>query len=148
MDEALPVSLVPEPLRVAHLYLVSLDEEAKQKKSRESHRDFLKSFIMGSFEPDEEGNFFYEFPEPINLGDYLCRGLKAQRRTSEWINDDKAREIIAAHGLEDRCLKEVTETYIDYDALYAANQEGIIPDEEIDTVLEISESYALVKVKA
>lgn len=136
--------LVSEPLRVAHLYLVSLDEEAKQKKSREFHRDFLKSFIMTAAEPDENGNFVYEFPDPI----FACRGLMLQRRTSEWINDDRAREIIASHGLEDRCLKQVTETYIDYDALYAANQEGIIPDEEIDTILEISESYALVKVKA
>lgn len=140
-------SVVPEPLRVAHLYLVSLDEEARQKKAKESHRDYLKSFIMSSFEPDEEGNFFYEFPDPVNLGDYWCRGLKAQRRTSEWINDERAREIIEAHGLESRCIKQVVSEVIDYDELYAANQEGIIPDDEIDTVLEISESYALVKVK-
>jgi hypothetical protein len=103
--------------------------------------------LLQSLEPDEDGNFYYEFPDVIHLDETNFAGIMAQRRVSEYVDDDKAMELIKVHGLEDRCLKSYMVTEIDYDALYACNQEGVISDEDIDSIIEVNENYALVKVK-
>jgi hypothetical protein len=103
--------------------------------------------LLQALEKDEEGHYFYEFPAPIYLDDTTYSGLMAQRRVSEYIDDSKAWDVITRHSLEDRCFKTVTTIEIDYDELYACNQEGIISDEEIDSILETDETYALIKVK-
>ena len=139
----MPVESVPEPLRRAHLYLAALDDEATQKARREDHRAYLKEWLINTFEPNDKGDYVYEFPKPIGA----TKGLMLQRRVSEWVDEDRARALVSRHGLEDRCLTTVTSSVFDFDELYACNQEGIISDEEIDTILELSESYALVKVK-
>lgn len=137
---------IPEELKLAHLYLITTVDEAQLKTQRESLRKRLMP-ILKSFDPDEDGHFFYEFPEPINLDGIEYSGLLAQRRVSEFVNDETAMEVIKANGLEDKCLKSYMVTEIDYDAVYAANQEGLISDEDIDSIIEQSENYALVKVK-
>lgn len=103
--------------------------------------------ILRDLEPDEDGNYFYEFPDIIYLDDVAYSGLQAQRRVSEFVNDDTAMEVIKTHKLEDRCLKSYMVTEIDYDAVYACNQEGLIPDEDIDSIIEFNETFALVKIK-
>lgn len=144
----MPVESVPEPVRRAHLYLAALDDEAVFKKRKEEHRDYLKAWIMEAFDPTDKGDFLFEFPQgSINLPGGPCKGLLVQRRVSEWVDDDKALAIIGRHGLQGRCIKEVKSYHIDYDELYACNQEGLISDDEIDSILEISESFALTKVK-
>lgn len=139
---------VPEPLKWAHLYLNALEGEAQFKKYREQYRKQLLPWLKES-EPDEDGNYYYEFPDPLHIGDDRTeyKGLKAQRRVSELINENVAQELIMKHDLGSRCIKEVVSYVIDYDELYACNQEGIISDEEIDSIIETEETFALVKVK-
>ena len=138
---------LPEPLRLSHLYLLSAHDEAELKKRKEDARTFLLPWLQDNFAPDENGCYLYEFPDPINIDGVSYRGLMAQRRVSEFVNEDRAKEIIADHHEEDRCLVPITELYVDYDALYALNQEGIISDEEIDSIIEPQETFALVRVK-
>lgn len=133
----------------AHTFLFSSSQEEQARKLKEKMRDGLKPYIMANFPQDEGGNHIYEFPSPIMVSeDERYSGLKAQRRVSEWIDEDKARELIDKHNLWDRCVKYETVEVIDYDELYAANQEGIVSDEDIDDILESSVTYALVRVKA
>jgi hypothetical protein len=138
--------IIPAELRKAHLYLMVSNTEAEAKKDRENLRKDLLTWLQTG-EVDEDGNFFYEFPEPIALEDNTYSGLMAQRRVSEYVSDEVAMKIIEAHGLEDRCLKTVSEVVVDYDEVYAANQEDIISDEEVDSMIETAVSYALVKMK-
>lgn len=137
---------IPLELRLAHLYLLTSSDEAQLKSKREALRKDIMP-LLRTLEADEDGNFFYKFPDPIQLGEESYTGLMAQRRVSEYVNDDTAMEIIKAHGLEDRCLKSYMVTEVNYDELYACNQEGIISDEDVDSIIETSENYALVKVK-
>lgn len=140
---------VGEALRNAHQYLLALHSETENRKARESAREFLKPFIMGSFEPDESGNFFYEFPEPVSVdGENFIKGLMARRRVSEYTNLEIAERLVKLHKLEKRCIKKVTSYELDLDELYAANQEGIISDDEMDSIIETDVSYSLEKIKA
>lgn len=143
MNKTLP----DEWLRKSHQYLHTLDQEAALKKRREELRDELKQFIMEG-EQDENGNYIYEFPDPITLdGETYFRGLQAQRRVSEYANTDTAFQVLGTYDLWDRCVDEVTTYEINWDEVYACNQEGLIPDEDIDAILEHDITYSLVKVK-
>lgn len=138
---------IPESLKWAHLYLMATHDEAQSKKQREELRDKLRPWLTESFEADEDGNYFYEFPKPINLDGIWYTGLMAQRRVSEFVDDERANTLIYKYGLANRCLRRVETFVIDYDELYAANQEGIVPDEDIDSIIDYDVNYALVKVK-
>ena len=138
---------VPEELKLAHLYLVSSSDATQVGRQRDEYRDKLKPWIMESFNPDSDGNYYYEFPKPIQIDGIWYTGLKVQRRVSEYIDDDKAIEIINSHGLHDRCLIKKVTYDVNYDQFYAANQEGKISDDEVDSIIDFEESFALVKVK-
>lgn len=142
--------VIEEPLRRAHEYLLSHYIESENKAKREAARDYLKPFIMAAFEADENGNFYYEFPDPIAV-DYdrtFIKGLLVRRRVSEYVNEERADELVVEHNLQDRCFRETVSYDLDLDELYAANQEGIISDDEIDSIIETDFSYSLEKVKA
>lgn len=140
---------IDEPLRRAHEYLLSHQVESENKAKREAARDYLKPYIMAAFDIDENGNFYYEFPDPISVdGKSWVKGLMARRRVSEYTNEELAERLIKLHKLEKRCIKIVVSYELDLDELYAANQEGIISDDEIDSIIETDVSYSLEKVKA
>lgn len=141
-------TIVPsDPLRLAHSYIYGSVRESREKKARDKFRDILKDYIASAGIEDENGNLCYVFDEPLYIEDDTYTGLQNQRRVSEYVNEDRAREVIERKGLESRCLIPVTIMEIDLDELYAANQEGLISDEEIDSVIDHEITYALVKMK-
>lgn len=135
-----------ESLRQAHKYLYSSEEEARILKIKNESKDYLKDKITDLGEPDENGNILWYFDDPLILGETYT-GLMLQRRVSEYTDEDKVLEILQDTGLEARCVRYVTTPQIDLDEVYACNQEGLLTDEEIDSMIVIQESYALVKIK-
>lgn len=139
---------IPAEMQWVHLYMLAADEEAKAKKQQTKYRDLLKPYLMDNVDEDERGNFSWVFDSPIaSSTGTVYTGVMAQRRVSEYVNEDRAKELIDLYNLGDRCIKQVITYEIDYDELYAANQEGIIPDDAIDSIIETDVSYALVRVK-
>ena len=140
------VAPVPPEHRWALEYLATASEESSIKRRRESLRDNLKEWIIDNCEPDENGNYIYYFPQPIVLENSEVRGLMAQRRTSEFINEDRAFDVAEEYKVLDKVTYTVTTEELDLDAMYVLNQQGVIPDEAIDSIIEIKETFALVKV--
>lgn len=137
---------VPPEQRWALEYLATASEEAAIKRRRESLRDNLKQWIIDNCEPDENGNYIYYFPKPVYLESSEVRGLMAQRRTSEFVNEDRAFNVAEKYGVLDKVTYEITTEELDLDAMYVLNQQGVIPDDAIDSIIEIKETFALVKV--
>lgn len=137
---------VNSTMKLVHGYLYSHSEESKVKKLREDYRNQLKTIIMDS-DPDDKGNHNYWFEEPLCIENVWYTGLQMQRRVSEYLDEDSAWELIKAKGLYDRCVKQTVVEEIDLDELYAANQEGLISDAEIDNIIETDETYSLVRIK-
>lgn len=138
--------MVDEQMRWALRYIAeTMDYDQLKTRIDTSKRD-LKDWILDNCEQDESGNFIWDFDKPV-IGDKddSYRGLMLQRRVSEFIDEDKADEIIQAHNLQDRCYTTIE--VIDFDQLYACNQEGVVSDEEIDSILSFNETFALIKVK-
>jgi len=141
------VGLIEEQQRWALEYLVTAHDEQQIKQRRESLRGSLKEWILDNCEPDENGHKIYYFPKPVIMDDKEVRGLMAQRRVSEFVNEDKAYELVYKYNLQSSCVEEVVTEELNMDALYAANQMGIVSDDEIDDLLEQKESWALVQLK-
>jgi hypothetical protein len=138
--------VVDEQMRWALRYIAeTMDYDQLKTRIDTSKRD-LKDWILDNCEQDESGNYVWDFDKPV-IGDKddSYRGLMLQRRVSEFIDEDKADEIIQAHNLQDRCYTTIE--VIDFDQLYACNQEGVVSDEEIDSILSFNETFALIKVK-
>lgn len=136
-----------EALQAVHWYFMYDDEAKKSSAKRSEYHKILMDHITENGFEDEDGHLIWKFPDPFFFEGTWYTGFKKQRRVSEYTDDDKALEIIDRHNLRDRCYIPVTEYYVDYDALYAANQEGIVSDEEIDSIIGHDVTWALVKVK-
>ena len=137
-----------EQIRWALDYIVSTYNKDQVDNHVTGLKQLIKPYIMENGVPDENGNYIWEFEKPIAAGeDTRYSGLMAQRRVSEYINEDTVIALINKYQAHDRCIKTVEVQELDIDELYAMNQEGIIPDDEIDSILELTETYALVKMK-
>jgi hypothetical protein len=55
---------------------------------------------------------------------------------------EDAEALLEKKGLLDRVMKEVTTVVFDQDELYLLHQEGLISEEEIDSLFTENESWA------
>lgn len=138
---------LPEHHRNSLEYILISKDEAVIRKRREELRDSLKEWLLSNGEPDENGNLRYYFDKPVILEDQEVSGLMAQRRVSEMINEDVAFEVAEKYNVLDQVVTEVITTELDMDMLYVLNQQGVIPDEDIDSIFEFTETWALVKME-
>jgi len=138
---------IEEHERWALSYLLVTHDENHIKEKRSELRSNLHDHILEHGEEDEDGNLIVYFDEPKTVdGETWFKGLMLQRRVSEYVDEDKVWELVRKHDLGDMCLKTVE--VLDLDMFYAANQQGLISDEELDSVLTQEKSWALVKIKA
>ena len=101
-------SIVADDVKWSLGYLFALHEEDRIKKKKAELRNNLFDHIKENGEEDEDGNILFYFDEPRTVdGDTWFKGLMLQKRTSEFVDDDVAMQIIINNGLEDKCLKQV-----------------------------------------
>ncbi len=137
-------------IRWALDYLTSTYDKDVTDRHVSELKDLLKPYILANGIQDESGNYIWEFDKPIIYDeDTLVYGLMAQRRVSEFINEDKAWEVVEKYGDEVRyqCVEEIVTHEINLDQMYALNQKGIISDEDMDSILETTETFALIKMR-
>ena len=110
----------------------------KQQKELKA-KLFEKIDIDG--EEDSSGNVVVELPEDI---DGIVAVVK-QRRVSRKINEARAEEIIAEHGLEETLYKTIR--VVDEDALMAALYNDDLTEEEVEEMYPANVVWALVMKK-
>lgn len=138
--------MVDEQMRWALSYIAETMDYDELKSRIDTGKGDLKNWMLDNCEQDESGNYIWDFDKPVaGDNDTSYRGLMLQRRVSEFIDEDKADEIICSHNLQSRCYTTIE--VIDFDQLYACNQEGVVSDEEIDSILSYNETFALIKVR-
>jgi hypothetical protein len=111
------------------------EKQQKELKSKLFER------IDSEGEEDSSGNVVIELPEDIN-------GVVAvvkQRRVSRKINETRAEEIIAEHGMEDTLYKTIR--VVDEDALMAALYNDDLTEEEVEEMYPANVVWALVMKK-
>ena len=98
---------------------------------------------------DEKGHQVFQLPESIDGIGSLVR----QRRVSLNLDQDAAREMLESivtdedfgRTLWNDCVEYVA--VLDEDKIMAAHAEGLLTDEQIDSMYTVSESYAFVPAK-
>jgi hypothetical protein len=90
---------------------------------------------------DDKGNIIVELPEEVDG----YASLVKQRRVSRKIDEDKAEEVITAHGMEETLYKTIR--VVDEDALMAALYNDELTEAEIDEMYPQTVVWALVLKK-
>jgi hypothetical protein len=147
---------VNDILKAAHTFLFSRDQQQNYTEKRTDARDMLLEWLLTRGTDDEgcrtddRGNRYYDFTEPLFIGGTAYAGLQAQRRVYSEIDIGATEHLLRRLGTDpfDRVFRQVTIRQFDEDALYMLNQEGLVSDEDLDSLLIEKESWALVAVKA
>lgn len=111
---------------------LSIDEQIKLLSKR---KDELKKRLMETVEA--EGEIDGKGHSTLEVGDVK---LVRQRKTSNPIDMDIAKRIIADKKLEKECIKMIPQ--LDSEAIMAAYYKDLITEQEIDEMFPLKVSYA------
>lgn len=101
----------------------------------------LSQFVDEFGEYDAKGHRIFELPEEVD--GYVS--LQRQRRVSQRLDADEAERILKDKKLTDRCYKLMP--VLDEDAVMSCFYEGLLTEEDIDTMFPKTETWAFVPLK-
>ncbi len=100
-------------------------------------------------ERDESGHYWIRFDdEPItdpDGGEVIA--IEAQRRAPKKLNAERAEALLRRKKMWDQCTETVTEVVINEDAILAAAFEKRLTEEELESLYDISESFAFIPLR-
>jgi predicted RNA-binding protein associated with RNAse of E/G family len=102
----------------------------------------LKEAVLNDGQEDDKGHVVLSLDEPV-AG---VASIVNQRRVSKSLDESAAETLLASKDLTDRCLKMVP--VLDEDEIMKAYYEGLITEEDIDTMFPSKVTYALVMTKS
>ncbi|MDX3260722.1 hypothetical protein PV336_15995 [Streptomyces sp. MI02-2A] len=138
-----PINLDPEsPLEKVRQFLTLKFQEQQIVTRKNLLRDEVSAFVDETGEVDEKGSKFWKLPAPIEVNGQKFTEVKRERRVSTRLDVDAVETLVNEKGLRDRVYKPVTEIRLDQDELYVLNQEGLLTDEEMDSLFTEAESFA------
>lgn len=111
-------------------------------KEQSSLKTELSTLVDNEGTPDEKGHLWYSLPEEVD--GYIS--LQRQRRVTQKLDEEEASRTLAAKGLSERCYKMVP--VLDESEVMACLYEGLLTEEEIDSMFPKSVSYAFIPSKS
>jgi hypothetical protein len=136
--------------RLAHLFVYNRYQESKVRHDKETARDAIKDYLMNDENAriDEYGHRYLDLSAPIPDGDALVTAIRATRNVSASIDLDLAAILLREKDLYDRVFKRVVTREFDENELYALNQQGLVSDEELDSMIIENVTYSIGSVKS
>ena len=89
---------------------------------------------------DDKGHVWYDVPDVDGY-----KGMQRQRRVSQKLDMDAAQDILDNIGLADRCVKMVPS--LDEDEVMACLYEGLLTEDQVDTMFPKTITWAFIPVK-
>lgn len=129
-------------------FLYHRAESERTSKVRDGYRNVLREWLLAEGREDENGHRYLDLDKPLTIGGKEYSAICAQRRLSSSIDLDATEALCKELGLFDSVFPVVPVRQFDEDALYAANQRGLISDEQLDSLITENETYAIVPVKS
>lgn len=102
----------------------------------------LSDLVDNEGTPDEKGHLWYSLPEEVD--GYIS--LQRQRRVTQKLDENEASHILLSKDLTERCYKMVP--VLDESEVMACLYEGLLTEEEIDSMFPKSVSYAFIPSKS
>jgi hypothetical protein len=144
-----PISLdQAAPWEKTRQFLALKFQEADIVTRKNKLRDEVSAHVDATGEVDEKGSKFWKLDPPIEFNGQKFTEVKRERRVSQSIDEEKVEALVTAKGIRDRVFKQVTQEVLDQDELYVLNQEGVLSDEELDSLWVETESFAFKPIRA
>jgi hypothetical protein len=121
-------------------FLVLKDEVKTSTDRLDVLKKDLTQHVVENGEVDEKGHRSYQLPEPLDYGEKTYTGFQQQRRVSQSFDTTVAEGILKDRGLWDRATVVVRE--IDQNEVFVLNQEGLLTDDELDSMFAERETFA------
>ena len=123
------------------LQFLALKDEMKTSTERlDTLKKDLTQHVTEHGEVDEKGHRNFLLPAPVNHGDKTYTGFQQQRRVSQSFDTTVAEKVLKDKGLWERAVVMVPE--IDQNEIYVLNQEGLVTDDELDSMFAERETFA------
>lgn len=123
-----------ELLRMARVY----DEISSKMKELDKTKKMLSDKIKEATEElgvkDDKGSFYFEL-------DNVVTGKVAKKSVS--LNEDKAKELFKKKGIYDDVVEVIEMEQINESALEEKINDGVISDEEFESICDIKTSYSV-----
>ena len=101
----------------------------------------LSAFVDEFGEYTAKGHRVFELPEEID--GYVS--IQRQRKISQRLDSEAAERILKEKGLTNRCYQLLP--VLDEDAVMSCLYEGLLTEEEIDTMFPKTETWAFIPLK-
>lgn len=121
-------------------WLLNDDAVKKFSSSREDLRKMLLDVLLEKGDEDDKGHRYMRWPDDPIEG--RIKGIQAQHRVSRVLNAERAEEYLRDKGLYDKCTDKVV--VLSEDKVLGLNFNGTIPDDELEALYDVSETYAFV----
>lgn len=106
-------------------------------------RDRLCTALEKDGYPDDKGSLYIDLPEPV---EGWTRLIYRRSVNDPVINESRAWALLKTKGLSERCTVLVPE--LDTEEIGKAHYEGLISQEELDSIFDHSESFSFRQDKA
>ena len=116
-----------------------IDDMSKQQSAIKSE---LSELVDTVGEPDEKGNLWLRLPHEVDG----FTALQRQRKVSQSLDEDVALQILKDKGLYDRCFTMMP--ILKEDEVMACLYEGLLTEEEVDSMFPKKVSWAFLTSKA
>ena len=143
--------------RAKHEFFYNWSVARTAGAARDKARDTLKAWIGagagGLVTENETGSQIVEFAEPMLIDGHKFLGLENRKTVTSSIDPDAVDALIDSlpvkvkAEVQRRVLKEVIDVVIDDEELFKLNQEGVLSDEQLDSVFAESVKWSLNVVK-
>jgi len=123
------------------LQFLVLKDEAKTTSERlDALKKDLTKHVAEHGETDDKGHRNFVFPDPLAYGDKSYTGFQQQRRVTQSFDTEVAEKVLKDKDLWERATVVVRE--IDQNEVYVLNQEGLLTDDELDSMFAERETFA------
>lgn len=129
-------------------FLFNRAENKRTATMLDNYKFALREWLMEDGEEDSSGHRWLYFDDPLTVEGTTYRAIYAQRKVSVVLDESAAERKTKELGIYDKVFPVVEIRQFDEDALYAANQRGDISDEDLDSLIVETVSYAIVPVKS
>lgn len=121
-------------------FLVLKDEEKTTKFRLDSLKKELTQWVAEHGETDDKGHRNFVLPAPLDYDGKAYTGFQQQRRVSQSFDTEVAEKLLKDKDLWERATVVVRE--IDQNEVYVLNQEGLLTDDELDSLFAERETFA------
>lgn len=123
------------------MQFLALKDEVKTSTERlDALKKDLTQHVAEHGEVDDKGHKNFVLPAPIEYGDKTYVGFQQQRRVSQSFDTTVAEGILKDRNLWERATVVVRE--IDQNEVFVLNQEGLLTDDELDSMFAERETFA------